>query len=260
MNKQLELKEFNEYLKGKVAEGTRELYMEAMTKWFGVINGKEPDQDMAQAYVDKLKEKLAPSTVAIRGHAIMRWFRWHKVAVKLDLPSIGTPTPRYYNVLEIGKLLEACRSLLETTLITVLFDCGLRISELLGLKLVDIHRDTLTLTVTGKGNRIGQVNITKKAMDVLDTWIEKRGIESDKVFGALNYQEARKMMIGIGTRAGFSTPRLHMLRHSRAVQMLNAKTPPYVVQQHLRHRTIATTLDVYGQFTAVDLKEHIPEW
>lgn len=260
MDKQLELIKFNEYLSHHVSDGTRKLYVDALSAWFSTLDGTEPTGDNAQRYIDLLAEGHSPSTVGIRGHAIMKWFKSNKKDVDFDLPSIAYPKPKYFDMEGIRKLLNACASQLERTLITVLFDTALRISELLNLRLSGIHYSTRTLTVTSKGGRVSDVNISSKALDELSEWIGVRGTASEKVFGELNYQAVRKIMIQIGARAGFDKASLHMLRHSRAVAMLKSKAPIYVVQQHLRHRTISTTMDIYGQFSTMDLKEQIPEW
>jgi site-specific recombinase XerD len=68
------------------------------------------------------------------------------------------------------------------------------------------------------------------------------------------------MLKDLGKRANINNMHPHILRHSRAIAMLRGGAKPFVVQQHLGHKSITTTMNIYGMFMASDLKAEIPQW
>jgi integrase/recombinase XerD len=257
MNKKLQLFNFDTYLEKRVSAGTRKLYMRSIEIWFQNLGSSEPTKELAQQYIDSLV-KLAPNTVAIIAHAIMRYFRWIGQAVELDRPKVHVPEPEYLSVDQVKQLKNASITQLERTLVVLVFDSGIRISEFLNLTVDNIHFDTKMITVTVKGNRVVDVNIGDTAIDELSKWLETRPIKSNRVFGDMNYQSAYKMLRAIGARVNIEV-HPHMLRHSRAIQMLTAGTEMYVVQQQLNHVNLGTTANIYGRFKAIDLRKKIPD-
>jgi integrase/recombinase XerD len=259
VNKPRELRVFREYLTRKVQPGTVGAYVDAVSRWLSTLNGDEPTADRAQEYVDTLAKTLAPSTVNLRAHAIIKYFKSKGVLIELDCPTVRYPAPKYKSMQEVKRLIRACRTPLEETLIVVLFDSAVRISELLNLELSDINWEYGLISVIRKGGRREQVNVSIRAMTVLRKWLNSREMKSKRVFGDLNYNDAWRMIRRVGKRAKMKLSP-HMLRHSRAIQMLMSGSPLHDVQQHLGHVNIATTANIYGRFTAMDLKKRIPQW
>lgn len=255
MNNKTDLIKFESYLMKRVDPSTAKMYVRAVEKWL--------DSDSnPQKYIDKMSETLSPSTVNIAAHAIMRYYRWKGSILELDIPSMPSPQPEYLNMSEIDKLISACQSLLDEILIIVLFDTAVRISELLDLKVSDVDWDRGFIGVIRKGGRPDKVNIGKRALLLLGKYIADRdtmGKDDDRFFMGLTYMDAWRRIKAIGKRAGVKI-HPHILRHSRAIQMLMNNTQPYIVQQHLGHLRLSTTMDIYGKFIVTDLKEKIPPW
>lgn len=258
----MDLKKFSTYLNAKVRPGTARLYMKAVREWFSWLrdNKLEANAKNAQVFVDFLsRDSLSPSTINSRAHGIMRMLRYFGKPVDLDLPSIKPLEPEYLKPGEVDNLMSACRTLLEKALIVVLYDTAVRISELLNLKVEDIDRKGMLIKVTRKGGAEDLVNISQKGLKALDDWMDSRGIKSGRVFLFLRYTSALKLVREVGLRAGLGGHiHPHILRHSRAIQMLMAGTPIYVVQRHLGHKSITTTINIYGKFMAADIKKNIP--
>lgn len=259
MNYKRELRNFEGYLQNRVQPGTLNAYIYALGRWFGYLDGYEPTSEAAQRYVDLLAKTKSASTANLRAHAIMRWFKWKGTAIDLDCPTIRINEPEYLTMNQFEQLLAVCTNLLEKVLLTVLFDTALRINELLSIELDDIDWSLGVISVTGKGGRKEGVNISEKGLASLEEWLTARHSDSKKVFMGLSYWDAWNMIKAIGKRVGIEI-HPHMLRHSRAVQMLKANVRPHIVQQHLRHKNIATTMNIYGKFTVADLREEIPAW
>jgi len=241
------------------------IYTDAIIRWVKYVrqstNNGHFNESTAQEYLNALvKAGKAPSTVSVSGHAIRKYLKWKGYDnVKLDMPSIRFREPRYVAINDVEKILSACRTPLETVLITLLFDTGARVSEILNLTLDDIDWSTGIITVTRKGGRRDDVNINDKSVEVLREWLKSRKFSSKRVFGDLDYYTTWRLVKTIGKRVGINLYP-HIFRHSRAVHLLKNKTPINVVSQHLGHRNIGTTINIYGRFTAIDLKEHLAEW
>ncbi len=259
MNYERELTEFRGYLEDRVSPGTVRVYIDALRHWFASLNGTNPSPKAAQAYVDTMAKRKSASTVGVRAHAIMRWFRWKSIQVRLDCPTIRLGEIEYLTLPEINKVLDASTTVLEQTLITVLFDTAVRISELLNIELDDINWSNGLISVVRKGGRKEEVNISSKGIVALKEWLDARGSKSKKVFMGLSYYDAWTIIRVVGKRAGIPL-HPHIFRHSRAIQMLMNGAELHTVQQHLGHKSITTTANLYGRFKAVHLKELVPAW
>lgn len=260
MNYTKELNAFKDYLDNRVQPGTASVYIYALRRWIDSLNGIPLSSKAAQHYIDSLaRSGKSPSTVTLRAHAIMRFFKWRGEIIHLDCPTIRIGEPKYLTMKEFEKVLSKCTTLLEKVVVTVLFDTAVRISELLNLELSDIDKEQMTISVVRKGGRRQEVNISEKAFTVLDRWIEERNSESKRVFMDLDYWTIWDMVRRLGKRAKVKlTP--HTLRHTRAIQMLMSGADMHTVQNHLGHTNIATTINIYGRFRAAELKERIPSW
>jgi len=249
---------FERYIRQKVSPGTVRVYMYALRSFFSQLNGNEPSKEAAQRYLDSLA-KLSPNTIGLRAHAIMRYFKWMEQPIELDHPTIRVGEPKYLNMNQVEELLAACNTPLEDCLVAVLFDTAVRISELLNLEKGDINWEDGFISVIRKGGRREEVNISKRGLEALDRWLDARESTSRRVFADLEYNDALITVKRVGKRIGIDV-HPHMLRHSRAIQLLINGAPLYVVQQHLGHASIATTANIYGRFRAVDLKEQLIPW
>lgn len=259
MNYKKELSNFKDYLQKRVSAGTANAYIYGLEKWFDTLNGTAPTKEAAQHHVDLLAKTRSPATANLRAHAIMRYFKWKGTPIDIDCPTIRVGEPEYLTMDQLDIVLAVSNTILEQTLITVLFDTAVRINELLNLELDDIDWNHKLISVLRKGGRKEQVNITDKGLSALKQWLDARSSNSRRVFMGLVYYEAWLMIRNVGKRAGIPL-HPHIFRHSRAVQLLRGKAPPYVVQQHLGHKNLATTMNIYGRFSAADLKEELVPW
>ena len=263
MDKQNILREFTTYLDARCRPGTSKVYTHALGLWFAYLNDNEPSQQSAQSYINHLlKQKLSPSTINLRGNAIRRWFKSKGMKVELDFPtSIQYKEPEYLEIEEVEKLITVCKTPLERTLVMVLFDTAVRISELLNLRVKDIDWRRKLISVTRKGGHQEWVNIGDKGLQALRFWLDNRGFDTEKVFGGLDYYSAWQLTKNLGKRSGVKVNiHPHIFRHSRAIFMRMNGAELADVQQHLGHKSITTTANIYGRFKAVDLKNRIPKW
>ena len=252
--------EYASYLEGRTRPNTSITYVTAIQEYNAFLDGRLPTRGNAQEFIDFLaSHDKAPNTLVVKANAIRRWFRWKGQPIELDVITPHIAPPKYVTEDELQHLISLCQSPLETALIVGMFDTGCRVSEWINITTHDIDWEQGLVKVTRKGGRVTWVNISEPCAQALEAWLNLRKSANERVFNDLDPWMAWKIVKDVGQRAGIDL-HPHMLRHSRAVQMLMAGADPYVVQQHLSHVNISTTMDIYGQLLPTHLKKKIPAW
>lgn len=174
--------------------------------------------------------------------------------------------PEVYTPLEIRQLITACgkrssSGLRNAALIATLFGTGLRISEALALKPVDVDLVAGTVRVIhGKGDKFRVVALDSDCQATLEIWLQRRkaiglnGREpifcniSKNVFGgSIKDSYIRVMLPRLGKRAGINKRiHAHGMRHSLAAQMSSEGTILTTISSQLGHSSVAVT-DKYLQ-------------
>ena len=193
----------------------------------------------------------------------------------LESPQIGDHLPEVLTTEEVDRL-EASIDLSKweghrnRAIIEVLFSCGLRVSELVNLKLSDLYIDEEYVRVMGKGSKERLVPISRKAIDELKNWFYDRNLmkikpgEEDFVF--LNRRGAhltRTMILimikSLAKAAGIQkTISPHTLRHSFATALLEGGADLRFIQALLGHEDIGTT-EIYTHIDTSTLRQEILE-
>jgi len=191
----------------------------------------------------------------------------------LESPQIGEHLPEVLSTAEVDQMEESIdvseplghrnRAIIET-----LFSCGLRVSELVNLRLSDLFIDEGYVRIMGKGRKERLVPISPRAIKELEDWFEcrrnfkiKKG-EEDYVF--LNQRGAhltRTMILimikRVAQEAGIEkiiSP--HTLRHSFATALLEGGADLRAIQAMLGHESIGTT-EIYTHIDTTQLREEI---
>ncbi|MCU0377039.1 MAG: site-specific tyrosine recombinase XerD [Bacteroidales bacterium] len=175
----------------------------------------------------------------------------------LESPSMGMKLPEVLTIEEIDRIIGVIdlsqpeghrnRAIIET-----MYSCGLRVSELVNMRLTDIHRSEGFVTVTGKGNKQRLVPIGSVALKEIDTYLETRNrlpviIDQNIIF--LNRRGSRltrvmiftiikKLAEAAGIRKKISP---HTFRHSFATHLVEGGADLRAVQEMLGHESITTT-------------------
>ena len=194
----------------------------------------------------------------------------HDPARLVDLPKTSMKLPDVLSVAEVSLLLEAPdtekpRGARDRAMLELLYAAGLRVSELVNLKLQDINLEAGFVRVLGKGSKERLVPIGLHAKDKLETYIEKSRVTllKNRPSPYLFVARAAKPI----TRQGFwkllrkyamlaqlnkkVTP--HSLRHSFASHLLEGGADLRAVQVMLGHVDIATT-QIYTHVARQQLK------
>ena len=193
----------------------------------------------------------------------------------LEWPSLPEHLPVVLTLEEIDRIedsidLSKAEGARNRAIIEVLFSCGLRVSELVNMKLSDLYLEDRMLLVRGKGNKERLVPVSNKAIADLKRWVFDRNLmkikpgEDDYVF--LNRRGAhltRTMILIMVKRqaeeAGIKkTISPHTFRHSFATALLQGGADLRSIQAMLGHEKIDTTL-VYTHISNEQLRKAILE-
>lgn len=193
----------------------------------------------------------------------------------LEWPSLPEHLPVVLTLEEIDRIensidLSKAEGARNRAIIEVLFSCGLRVSELVNMKLSDLYMEDRVLLVRGKGNKERLVPVSNKAIADLKRWFFDRNLmkikpgEDDYVF--LNRRGAhltRTMILIMVKRqaeeAGIKkTISPHTFRHSFATALLQGGADLRSIQAMLGHEKIDTTL-VYTHISNEQLRKAILE-
>ena len=191
----------------------------------------------------------------------------------LESPRLGEHLPEVLSTKEVDQL-EASIDLSKKegqrnlAIIEVLFSCGLRVSELVNLKLSDLYLQEGYIRVVGKGNKERLVPVSEKAIRELGNWFYDRNEmvikpgEQDYVFLNRRGAHLTRTMILImikrqAVEAGIKkTISPHTLRHSFATALLEGGADLRAIQSMLGHEDIGTT-EIYTHLDTTTLREEI---
>jgi integrase/recombinase XerD len=192
----------------------------------------------------------------------------------LELPKLSRKLPDVLSVVEIDQLMagidlskpEGVRS---RAIIEVLYGCGLRVSELIGLKISNIHADAAYVLIDGKGSKQRIVPIGQVALKHLDIYLSeirnKQKIKphmEDFVFlnkfgASLSRVSVFTMIKALAQQTGIKkTISPHTFRHSFATHLIEGGADLRAVQAMLGHVSITTT-EIYTHMDREYLHEVI---
>lgn len=176
----------------------------------------------------------------------------------VNIPKTGLSLPKFMTVQEVSDLLDVPdirkpRELRNAAMMEIMYGSGLRVSELVSLKLQDINLDANVVRVMGKGSKERMVPFGSHAGNITQKWIKQgrpallNGISTPYLFFArggkpMTRQGFWKILKKYGTLAKLSkniTP--HTLRHSFATHLLEGGADLRSVQTLLGHSDISTT-------------------
>ena len=188
-------------------------------------------------------------------------------------PHVRNALPDVLSTAEVDRLeasidLSKWEGQRNRAIIEVLFSCGLRVSELVNLKLSNLYVEEKFVRVTGKGDKERLVPISSRALDELNAWFaDRNGMrikagEEDYVFLNRRGAHLTRTMILImikrqAVAAGITkTISPHTLRHSFATALLEGGADLIAIQAMMGHEDIATT-EIYTHIDTSSLREEI---
>lgn len=181
--------------------------------------------------------------------------------------------PRVLTVEEAESILDACTRLRDRLLFALLFDTGMRIGEVLGLRhddLVVAEREVRIVSrinengARAKAGRSRTVPVGAQLLRLYSDYlhVEYGDLDNDYVFvnlwggrvgHAMSYRTVYDLVGRLRRRTGLDFDP-HWFRHTAATRMLRDSVPLEVVSTLLGHASVTTTMDIYGHLTVEDAR------
>lgn len=237
--------------------------------------------DKINLYVDYMKEQpYASSSVARKVAAVKSFFNYletnHIVqenpTTNIDSPKVKKRLPKTLTAEEVERLLEAPASkkspknLRDMALLNMLYSTGMRVTEVVSLRLKDVDLENKVLYCPGKDDQIRELPFDQETETILENYIEEGRPflvkDKDETAMFLNHRGQQLTRQGLwliikayAKEADLSvavTP--HTLRHSFAAHKLNSGSDLQEVQKLLGHANISTT-QIYTQLEETEPSE-----
>jgi integrase/recombinase XerD len=218
-------------------------------------------------FIYKISKEIKPSSQARIISGIKRFFDFlilenilnENPLQNIETPKIGSKLPTTLTVKEIDKLIDSIdikskNKIRNKAIIEILYSCGLRVSELITLKVSDLYFNESIIKVIGKGNKERFVPISKGAINYIEKYLKeirifqkiKKGSEDTLFLNERGNGLSRvmiyiilndlKIKAEINKKIG-----PHTLRHSFATHLLENGADLITIQNMLGHENIVTT-------------------
>jgi len=237
--------------------------------------------DLVDFLAGLYRQKLESRTVARQLVTLRNFFRFAQMqglisadpSINLESPKIRRTLPGYLRLEEVERLLKqpdekTALGLRDRAILEVLYSTGLRVSELISLRVSDLDAKVGCVRCIGKGDKERIVPTGRKALAMVEKYLrEARGQLSSRgkpsspaLFvnrrgGTLSRVGVWKILSAYGRRAGLRMAiKPHMLRHSFATHLLERGADLRSVQLMLGHADISTT-QIYTHVVEERLKQ-----
>jgi integrase/recombinase XerD len=236
--------------------------------------------DLVDFLAGMYRQKLESRTVARHLVTLRNFFRFAQLqelittdpSLNLESPKIRRNLPGYLRLEEVERLLaqpdaKTASGLRDRAMLEVFYSTGLRVSELIGLRVTDLDAKVGCIRCIGKGDKERIVPAGRKALAIAEKYLRDarpkllgKGVSSQALFvnrrgKSLSRVGVWKILSAYGRRAGLRvalTP--HMLRHSFATHLLERGADLRSVQLMLGHADISTT-QIYTHVVEERLKQ-----
>ena len=236
---------------------THESYLAAVSDLARYYH-RPPDQlnaDELQAYFLYLVKERGLSGASCRLYLngirflYLQVLDWERFDIPLQVPKAAQRIPELLTRVEVSQILSACRNPKHRMLLMTCYGCGLRVSELVALKVRDIDSERGLLRIEqGKGAKDRQVILSPSLLERLrDYWRHYRPrlwlFPRRDTQVALGISTSQRAFTRAKRRAGIDkVGGIHSLRHAYATHQLEAGMPVHQLQRLLGHQNIHSTL------------------
>lgn len=260
-----------------LSQNTLDAYNRDLNNFFDFCNYIDIDKikrTQINSFVRNLHEKNYSSTSIMRKIASIRgFFKWAYIneftktnpTLTLEQPKIPKKLPKVVSLNEIENILNNNLTPIEKLFVELLYGCGLRVSELVNLKINDVNINGKYLQCTGKGSKDRIVPFGKKVVSAYKKYIEERNqllltFNINTKYLLINKYGKRVTRQDVYTFIHEQGKKLHKsisphtLRHSFATHLLENGADLRIVQELLGHSSVSTT-QLYTHISKKRLKD-----
>lgn len=256
-----------------LSKNTKEAYERDLRVFFSFVKKEEISREDLIDYFSHLKKKgLASSSICrsfITIKVFLRFLKKEGLLKKdpgsfLEIPKVWQLIPEVMSYSEVEALLNQPQGqdfigARDKAILELLYATGMRVSELCGLRMLDV--DDQFVKVKGKGKKERLVPLGQKALKAIDEYLLNFKKESDWLFTSRNGKKLDRITVWnrikfYAKKAGiekYKNISPHTLRHSFATHLLENGADIRLIQDMLGHEDIATT-DRYTQISQSHLK------
>jgi integrase/recombinase XerD len=276
------LEDFSLYLRveKRISDGVARNYCYSVGRFLRRVNTTNPDKKDAVKYYDALLKEGKKASTVMNVLAALRHY-YHFIDKDLDLrpPKQHVKQINFLTVVEAKSLLYKIDNYRDYAMVLVMLYGGLRVSEVCNLDREDIDFEEFTISVRNTKNRRDRtVMVTEKCIRAIQQYLETRKDTDKPLFFSKRKRRisrnqvcrlVKKYAIMAHLRVyeenGVTKTKVspHTLRHTAATNLIANDCDVVVVQQHLGHRDIQSTMryvhvakSTYGEL----YRKHVPKY
>jgi len=204
----------------------------------------------------QIKEWLLSSqSINGRKHRISALKLFYKLTGKqpmkfkhIEYPKSDKKLPIVLSVAEIQRMFDVCENLKHKVILSLLYSCGLRVSELINLQWQHIDRSRMIINVVaGKGKKDRQVMLDSKLIPLLENYYKTYKSREYVLNGQFDIRYSQQSVLQVvkqlADKANINNKRVytHLLRHCAFTHMVEAGTDINLIQRLAGHSSVKTT-------------------
>jgi len=220
----------------------------------------EVDKDDVKKYLGEMYATKSKNTIMLAAASLKFFFKevLDKEFENIPLPKKDRRLPEVLSKEEVRRLIDFSDAEKSRLIVSLLYSSGLRVSEIVNLKVDDLDfKENTGWVRRGKGGKDRLFVLSSTLGEDLQSYLEKKGGNYKYIFSKekpLTTRNIQKIIQGMRNRAGINkkvTP--HTLRHSFATHLLEQGNDIRIIQQMLGHSSLSTT-QVYTHISSEQLK------
>ena len=246
-----------------------------MTEQYGCEDLREIEAEWLRSYVvEMMRKSKAPRTIHRKISTYRTYVRFAKrqgamsadPTVSVSLPKLSKRLPNVVPEHAMNELFQEdvfpidWKGRRDRSVIALMYETGIRLSELIALQMTDLVRDQSELRIFGKGNKERRVPLMKETVESIEEHLNMRPFKSRFLFisdaGRSLYPSFvyRRVHHYLSLVSSLQKRSPHVLRHSFATHLLNRGAELTAVKDLLGHASLSST-EVYTHQSLARLKE-----
>lgn len=225
-------------------------------------NSQEMTEDDIKKFIgEKISESFAPKSIVLIKAALKFYYDGilKKNIVNLETPKITRKLPTVLTKEEVKKMIEFVENKKHKLIIKLLYSSGLRLNELINLKIGDLEfSENIGWVRGGKGGKDRIFILSNNLIEDLKKFTNGRasdGFLFEGRNGKLSARSVQKVISNVSKKAGIQkSVHVHTLRHSFATHLLESGEDIRKIQELLGHSNLSTT-QIYTHISTAELKK-----